>query len=349
MPKMSAGMSRLMIYRHVSDSLANRIIRFCSKHGLTPSVKAGGYGTAGWAIGGDIILDVSKIIEMSIEPPNSNGGYTSLRDSAPRGSKGKGSTSINTSASGKRRREGDDNLRTYDSASKTVAAFMKGPLPSEDPDIPPPSMRRRLNAGPESDVPLTANPLPDSARHDKVAGDPSPGSASAPNTSSAQASLAAVPSICQVGSASSSSSSLPTADGTDRSRTQLSTTQGDTSTSATSPPPLATYYSTMLSSNTYSPIFTNESSQTLYQPSASLQSMMLRSFGPSTSALLSGPGLVASPYARLTTSEPIHKHAYVTFGAGMRQKEIDQYTAQNPLEGTSLTGEATHIPYHVPL
>ena len=77
--------------------------------------------------------------------------------------------------------------------------------------------------------------------------------------------------------------------------------------------------------------------------------MMMRSFGPSTSALFSGPSLLALPYARLTTSEPIHQHAYVTFGAGMRQKEIDQYTAQNPLEGTSLTGEASHIPYHVPL
>lgn len=53
----------------------------------------------------------------------------------------------------------------------------------------------------------------------------------------------------------------------------------------------------------------------------------------------------------MVPAEPIHSHAYVTFGAGMRQKEVDLYTAEHPLEGTSrVTGmrEEGLVPYHVP-
>jgi len=49
---------------------------FCSKHSLSPSVKAGGYGTAGWSIGGDIIIDVSKLTEIDIEVPKEDGSFT---------------------------------------------------------------------------------------------------------------------------------------------------------------------------------------------------------------------------------------------------------------------------------
>jgi hypothetical protein len=48
--------------------------------------------------------------------------------------------------------------------------------------------------------------------------------------------------------------------------------------------------------------------------------------------------------------EPPYPHVYVTFGSGMRQKEIDTYTAKNPVEVkfSSGSGGGT-IPYHVPL
>jgi hypothetical protein len=53
-------------------------------------------------------------------------------------------------------------------------------------------------------------------------------------------------------------------------------------------------------------------------------------------------------------AEPVHPHAFVTFGAGMRQKEIDTYTAQHKLEarytsGGAGDGDVDGIPYHVPL
>lgn len=51
----------------------------------------------------------------------------------------------------------------------------------------------------------------------------------------------------------------------------------------------------------------------------------------------------------LTYATPIHSHAYVTFGAGMRQKEVDQFCAANPLEAQSLAGGRSAVPYHIPL
>ena len=47
--------------------------------------------------------------------------------------------------------------------------------------------------------------------------------------------------------------------------------------------------------------------------------------------------------------EPQYSHVYVTFGAGALQKEIDMYTADNPVEAKeSATGTVGLIPYHVP-
>ena len=61
-----------------------------------------------------------------------------------------------------------------------------------------------------------------------------------------------------------------------------------------------------------------------------------------------GPsGPVSLPHAK-----PVHPHAYVTFGAGMRQREIDAYTAAHALAGlNSVTGrlEEGAVPYHVPM
>lgn len=50
-------------------------------------------------------------------------------------------------------------------------------------------------------------------------------------------------------------------------------------------------------------------------------------------------------------AKPVHPHAYVTFGAGMRQKDIDTFTSDNPLEGVNaVTGENdAAVPYHIPM
>jgi hypothetical protein len=61
----------------------------------------------------------------------------------------------------------------------------------------------------------------------------------------------------------------------------------------------------------------------------------------------------SSPFAQmnmLSQVEPPHSHVYVTFGSGMRQKEIDTYCAKNPIESNYPSGSGSStIPYHVPL
>lgn len=46
---------------------------------------------------------------------------------------------------------------------------------------------------------------------------------------------------------------------------------------------------------------------------------------------------------------PVHEQAFVTFGSGMKQKDIDLFTSDRPLPATSPNGEYSLIPYHVPL
>ncbi|CAK5281918.1 unnamed protein product [Mycena citricolor] len=63
-----------------------------------------------------------------------------------------------------------------------------------------------------------------------------------------------------------------------------------------------------------------------------------------TGRLVTNSSLPAVPPSNLASpARPIHANAYVTFGAGMRQKEIDTFTANHPLEAHSRP-----IPYHVP-
>jgi hypothetical protein len=105
----------------------DRIVKFCNEKGLALSVKAGGYGTAGWAINGDIIIDLSSIDDLHIERPDEGRSYTSLRDMPY--SKGKGKQPDlphPSSRPGKWRLEQDFALRIYDGASKAVASFLRG-------------------------------------------------------------------------------------------------------------------------------------------------------------------------------------------------------------------------------
>ncbi|KIJ15662.1 hypothetical protein PAXINDRAFT_99511 [Paxillus involutus ATCC 200175] len=123
----------------------SQAILFCQKRSLSLSVKAGGYGTAGWAVGGDIILDLSKIKCIEIEAPKDGGGFTSIRNMPQPGSKGKGKAgpliSDNTPG-GKRRREDDATLRIYTAACQYVQQFLH---PGETLDSERPPYRRRLD------------------------------------------------------------------------------------------------------------------------------------------------------------------------------------------------------------
>lgn len=265
---------------------------------MSPSVKAGGYGTAGWAIGGDVIIDMSKLVGVNIEPPQPGGGYTSLRDLAAPGSKGKGkagSSTTNAATSGKRRRDEDSELRSYDSASVVVASFLRAPgIPSEAAEMPSPSNRRRLDPG---------SSAVDAIRPELVVSGNAAGT-EPPTLEDKQ--IAATSSIAK--------------------SPQKTTTTSTSSSSKGDPFGYMQF-----------------GSPTIYQSSPSSHSLY-RSFG-------TGTGRSADPGAgnSFIWSRPIHQHAYVTFGAGVRQKEIDRYTAEHPLEAASLSGMDSRVPYHVPL
>lgn len=289
---------------------------------MSPSVKAGGYGTAGWSICGDIIIDVSKLVEVDIEIPKEDGSFTSLRDVAPANSKGKKSQTSSGTNPGKRRREEDANLRIYDSASHAVASFLRGPsLPASDTvDGPSPSVKRRLE-GPESPPRELADD-----------------------------------------SSSSSNSGFT-------SREQSASTVGTTP----SPPPadsiIFTSFTAVRPDNTNEPLNFTGSATSNSNPFGYLETpnnfppdppiTLHSSYHPSMATTwLSAYGSVFSNASGLGSfgridipaqAEPIYPHAYVTFGAGMRQKEIDTFTAKHKLEARYLTGDGDGIPYHVPL
>ena len=307
---------------------------------MSPSVKAGGYGTAGWSIGGDIIIDVSKLVEVDIEVPKDDGSFTSLRDVAPANSKGKksqgASSGINSdTSSGKRRREEDANLRVYDSASHAVASFLRGPsFPAQATtsanafDGPSPSIRRRLE-GPDA---LSYASLP-------LTQDSSPSSNSGFNSREQSIStLGTTPSPPPLDAIVSTTLTAALLDNNNGSSNVTLARPGSSNGSASNSNPFA-YLETP---NDFPPAPPPISLQSYYNPPSVTTSW---SSGHGSDFATSLFGQMQIP----AQAEPIHPHAYVTFGAGMRQKEIDIFTAQHKLEARYLTGDGDGIPYHVPL
>ena len=303
---------------------------------MSPSVKAGGYGTAGWSIGGDIIIDVSKLTEIDIEVPKDDGSFTSLRDVAPANSKGKKSQGASSGInSGKRRREEDANLRIYDSASHAVASFLRGPsYPAQATSAdafngPSPSIRRRLE-GPDA-LSNTGSPLIQ---------DSSVSSNSGSNSREQSIStLGTTPSPPPQVDAIIRTSFIAVRPGnTAGSSNVTAARQGSSNRSANSNP-----FAYLESPDNFPPAPPSISLQSHYNPSSVTTSWSSRHGGSDFST---------SPFGQMQIPaqvEPIHPHAYVTFGAGMRQKEIDIFTAQHKLEARYLTGDGDGIPYHVPL
>ncbi|KAF9562951.1 hypothetical protein CPC08DRAFT_749159 [Agrocybe pediades] len=315
----------------------SKVILFCAKHSFSPSVKAGGYGTAGWAVGGDIIIDLSKLVEVDIETPQEDGTFTSLRDVAAANSKGKKTqnpqqTPTSAATSAKRRREDDDNLRHYDSASHAVASFLRLPgVPSSSVSVdgPSPSVRRRVD-----DKKSSTDPAPLQV----------PSQISQSSSSSSESSMNR-----------SNSASGDSRDSRERSQSSVATTPSppaemSSTLSGTQPlgglsgnaPSNANPFGYLDSVSNYPPAPPPTILMSSYPPPA-----MLSSWPPPNMAF----GNMTGEFSQMqlpAQAEPIHAHAYVTFGAGMRQKEIDTFTAKHKLEARYITGSGDGIPYHVP-
>jgi hypothetical protein len=311
--------------RFIISVFHNRIILFCTKYALSPSVKAGGYGTAGWAVNGDIIVDLSKLVEVDIEVPHEDGSFTSLKDVAPANSKGKQplgpSSTVNP---GKRRREDDIELRMYDKASQAVATFLRGPSSAAvHVDGPSPNIRRRIEGSDMGSMESVST-----IRQDSMEADSDSPSASSGydigNMSNRSTSTTFPSSPHSIQASQNSTSAVPL-----RRADPFGYLSPKAPSSSSVPPPSIVQSAPPLS--------------------------MLRSWGA-----IANMAPAATQQMNLNMqaqAEPVHSHAFVTFGAGMRQKEIDTYTAQHKLEARYTTGTATGagdgdgdgIPYHVPL
>ncbi|KAL1945423.1 hypothetical protein VTO73DRAFT_2274 [Trametes versicolor] len=423
------------------------VVKFCIKHGLSPSIRAGGYGIAGWSVAGDVIIDMSMMTDIDVEPPkptadNDNDGdnsttridWTPLKDMLPPGSKGKGRGAVpQTPASGgtpvlragKRRREdrspsvAPDEMGSstgqgaFDDASPTVASFLSGPpLPAESGETPrqPPTNRQRLHS-PERTPAATAAPLPESGEQptagrlempvlsestrqlsgESTSSDSSSRqsgfgrgsqysqssfatSASSPEGSGKSGSAEPQEPFAYMSSGSTSVSSRPAMYGNTNPLGPGSSSAAATPTPGFGLPPAMTNWSAPPSTlqgpsigvSAWNPAMGfggGVGSFSLPAPGGpmppSIMSMMsgaglpplLGSFG-ATPSLLTASDARAGQMGTIEHHRPVHPHAYVTFGAGMRQKEIDLYTSENPLEGTNaVTGERKDlaVPYHVPM
>ncbi|CEH11873.1 fad linked oxidase domain-containing protein [Ceraceosorus bombacis] len=55
-------------------------LRFCREYGLSPSIKSGGYSTAGWATSGDVLIDFQQMDDVKLLKPHGLGGSLTSSD-----------------------------------------------------------------------------------------------------------------------------------------------------------------------------------------------------------------------------------------------------------------------------
>ncbi|KAF9443992.1 hypothetical protein P691DRAFT_839285 [Macrolepiota fuliginosa MF-IS2] len=299
----------------------SKVILFCNKHSISLSVKAGGYGTGGWAIGGDIILDLSKLVEVDIETPQEDGSFTSLKDVAAANSKGKKPVGNSATNTGKRRREEDAELRHYDAASRAVASFLRGPLLSELLEAgPPPSVRRRVDPPPAPALSASS----------------SGGGVSLPSAGSASSETASTNAMSSPSTRATSTSLSPGPFDYDM------PSQDPPKSSSSATRPNADPFGYLDTPTNFPPIPPPSTVQSFYNPHA-----MLNVWGTANpNPLLTESSGALAQMNMLSQVEAPYPHVFVTFGSGMRQKEIDTYTAKHPF-APSAEG-SPGIPYHIP-
>jgi hypothetical protein len=324
-----------MLYPH---SHAFRIVLFCNKHGLSPSVKAGGYGTGGWAINGDIVIELSRMHDMDIEPPRPDGGgYTSLRDTAQSADKGKarvGEPVLDLSGPATRKRVFEtDNAPIsgipptawlYSTASAAVASFLHGPaLPPDNSGEEPrrqATNRRRLDidgsALTVATHPLVAEPL---LAHSNLIFSSSDSDTNS-STRSAASTYATTPASSRSPHYDTAISSAPPAPSTWVEPFDMAPSRPD---------PFA---------------YIDNIDPPMFAPSPPTPLTSSAAAWGTDAALLAhwDPLFAGNIPSHLTRPAPPHTHAYVSFGAGSRQKDVDTFMAAHPLNNGI-------VPYHVPL
>jgi hypothetical protein len=339
----------LISLQHYPHRHVFRAIIFCNKHGLSPSIKAGGYGTGGWAINGDVVINLSKIQDIDIEAPQQEGGgYTSLRDTVLSTNKGKARAGEPVPdpagpAAPKRLIESDakqNNLPTawlYGAASAAVANFLTSPafLPDGCGEEPRrlPVGRPRLGLDPSIPTISSHTPADESLT-------------SLPNTSpfsfdagpGSSGGIGVQPSTFSPSGASAGWASFATTP--EQSRVPHSDSANSAAEPHTLPFACAEPFETAPSlPDPFAYIDSTESPMTGVSLPGRLGTNLI---WDSDAALRAHPLYAGEVPSHLTRPVPPYTHAYVSFGAGAGQKDVDVFTAEHPLEDGN-------VPYHIPL
>ncbi|PWY99940.1 hypothetical protein BCV70DRAFT_175384 [Testicularia cyperi] len=65
----AAPLGAWMVTMPASAAEISAIVKFCNAHNISPSVKSGGYATAGWAIQGEVVIDTGKMDDVQLIMP----------------------------------------------------------------------------------------------------------------------------------------------------------------------------------------------------------------------------------------------------------------------------------------
>lgn len=285
----------------------SKVVIFCNKHALSLSVKSGGYGTAGWAVNGDVVVLMSRLDHKAIDPPDEHGSFSSFTEERVPDIK-ESVQQLHLAGRTKRRRS----LGSQD-------PYLGGEYEVPSEAIPRTKHRRVATHAEMSDDPTYPTPTP------SASGSDSP-------TTSFSGSGSRTGSGSGSGVSTSATSMSPTP-------SHLYRPEG---------PERASSYS---SSGSGDPFGYLDSGPTNFPPPTPQH--IVQSTAASTSARQPGSFIMANAnlppmpaQLQALTAEPLYPHAYVTFGAGTLQMELDTFTAQNPLPTTG--NSRTNIPYHIP-
>ena len=349
------------------------MIKFCTRHSLSLSIKAGGYGTHGQAVQGDIILDLAPLCDISIEKMNPDGGFTSIKDMPSARNAGK-SREVDDSymqgvstpqeslipSAGKRRAEEafcavNFSKVDYPNTSSQAAGLPSAPVPDGF------EQGRTFFKFQRTDLPSSgihgSNPHPPAIINYT---NPSVLQQIGMGRQKSSGSTSGEESISGSGYRSSHSGSGTSFPSRDRSTTTNATSvDSHTSKSPSRQSSQADLFGYMSTASMTvdlptrnSPPLQSDPFGYLSDPSAPMPAVPPLP-SPDPSSILAPPFAGSSLFSpeghyMPTRVNPLFPHAYVTFGAGAKQNDIDLYSSSHPLPATSIEGTPCFTPYHVP-
>ncbi|EJT97046.1 hypothetical protein DACRYDRAFT_102705 [Dacryopinax primogenitus] len=300
-----------LVVRPVDAEDVSVTILFCKKHGLYPSAKAGGYGTHGWSVAGDVVIDLGGMRDMHFATDR-----ITIREWEKDGKlKGK-EVPVAAPLAGYRRdrndSEGDDDdeRRRRPKMAQSTEVPNGSAIPHADGEVP------HLNHVTASGQDLISRIPPSALRMGNG-----------------------------FGYVNDSTSIAPLNQGPFRFGSSNTNFDAFSLSQATGP-----FNPYGMPSGTSWTLFPSDPEPSNGASPFNFGSSPSGPSGSSSSALHIGPSVTpatnSTPYLGLTYPHP---HAYILVSPGVPQKHIDNYTASQQLPAITSSGTRVLVPYHAPL